>query len=67
MATLQDLQDAVAAENTVIDSAITLINGFSAQLAALEPNQAAIDSLKADVDAKKDALAAAVTANTPSA
>ncbi len=65
MATLADLQAAVAAEDTVIDSAITLIQGFSAQLAALQPNQAAIDALKADVDSKATALAAAVTTNTP--
>lgn len=65
MATLQDLQAAVAAEDTVIDSAITLINGLAAQIAALQPDQAAIDALAADVKAKADALSAAVTANTP--
>ena len=65
MATLADVQAAVTAEDTVIDSAITLLNGLAAQIAALAPNQAAIDALAADVTAKTATLAAAVTANTP--
>lgn len=64
MASLQDLQAAVTAEDTVIDSAVTLIQGLAAQIAALQPNQAAIDALAADVKGKSDALAAAVAANT---
>jgi ABC-type transporter Mla subunit MlaD len=67
MATLADLQAAVTAEDTVIDSAITLLQGLAAQIAALQPNQAAIDALAADVTAKTQALADAVTANTPAA
>lgn len=68
MATLADLQVAVTAEDTVIDSAITLIQGLAAQVAALTPDQAAIDALAADIKAKSDNLAAAVAANTaPSA
>jgi hypothetical protein len=65
MATLSDLQAAVTAEDTVIDSAITLLNGLAAQVAALQPNQAAIDALAADISAKTAQLANAVTANTP--
>jgi argininosuccinate lyase len=65
MATLQDLQASVAAENTVIDSAIALLNGLAAAVAALKPNQAAIDALAADIGAKTQALADAVVANTP--
>lgn len=65
MATLADLQSAVTAEDTVIDSAVTLINGLAAQIAALKPNQAAIDSLAADVKARAASLSAAVAANTP--
>ena len=65
MATLADLQAAVAAEDTAIDSAITLLNGLAQQIADLTPNQAAIDALAADVSAKTAALAAAITANTP--
>lgn len=62
---LTTLQSQVTAEDTVIDSAITLIQGLAAQVAALEPNQAAIDALAADIQGKSDALAAAVAANTP--
>ena len=65
MATLADLQAKVAAEDTVIQSVITLLGDLSARIAALEPNQAAIDALAADIDAETQALAAAVTANTP--
>ena len=68
MANLTDLQAAVATEDTVIDSAVALIQGLAAQVAALSPNQAAIDALAADIKAKSDSLAAAVAANTtPSA
>lgn len=67
MATLQDIQDDVTAEDTVIDSAVTLLQGLAAQVAALKPNQTAIDALAADIKAKSDGLAAAVAANTPAA
>lgn len=65
--TLADLQSEVTAEDTVIDSAVTLIQGLAAQVAALAPNQAAIDALAADIKAKSDGLAAAVAAGTPAA
>ena len=65
MATLADLQTAVANEDTVIDSAITLLQGLAAAVAALKPNQAAIDALAADITAKTQALSDAVVANTP--
>jgi hypothetical protein len=65
MATLQDVQAAVAAEDTVVDSAIALLQGLAAQVAALQPNQAAIDALAADITAKTSALSEAVVANTP--
>lgn len=65
MATLADVQAAVTAEDTVIDSAVALIQGLAAQVAALAPNQAAIDALAADIQAKSAALADAVAANTP--
>jgi len=58
-------QNEVAAENTVIDSAITLLNGLSAQIAQLKPDQAAIDALATQVHDKAQELANAVTANTP--
>src|SRR5437016_5331541 len=65
MATLSDVQAAVTAEDTVIDSAVVLIQGLAAQVAALAPNQAAIDALAADIKAKSDSLASSVAANTP--
>lgn len=65
MADLNDLQAAVAEEDTVIDSAIALIEGLAAQVAALQPTQAAIDALAADIKTKKDALAASLVKNTP--
>ncbi len=67
MATLADVQAAVTAEDTVIDSAMALLTGLAAQVAALKPTQAAIDALAADITSKRDALAAAVAANTPAA
>lgn len=67
MSTLADVQTAVTAEDTVIDSAVALLQGLAAQVAALAPNQAAIDALAADIKAKTDGLAAAVAANTPAA
>ena len=62
---LDSLKAAVAAEATVIDSAIALINGLAAQIAALPADEAAIAQLATDVKAKSDALATAVTVNTP--
>ena len=67
MSALSDLQTAVAAEDTVIDSAVTLINGLAAQIAALTPDQDAINALAADVNARASALAAAISTNTPAA
>lgn len=67
MASLADIQTAVTAEDTVIDSAVTLLQGLAQKIKDLAPNQAAIDALAADVTAKTDALAKAVTDNTPAA
>lgn len=65
MQELEDLKAAVAEEDTVIDSVLTLVSGMADQIAALKPNAADIAALAADIRSKKDALAAAVTANTP--
>ncbi len=64
---LAELQANVAAEDSVIDSAIVLIQGLAAQIAALPADQAAIDALAADVKAKADALSQAVVTGTPAA
>lgn len=65
----------VTAEDTVIDSAVVLINGFAAQLAAAAAAAGAagatpvelqaLTDLGTTISGKSAALAAAVTANTP--
>lgn len=67
MSAIDDLQAAVAAEDTVIDSAITLIQGIPALIAAAGTDQTKLAALQADITAKSTALAAAVAANTPAA
>jgi hypothetical protein len=67
MAAIDDLQAAVAAEDTVIDSAITLIQGIPALIAAAGVDPAKLSALQADITAKSTSLAAAVAANTPAA
>lgn len=59
----------VAANTSVEDSALTLIKGFAAQLAAAIAvgNPAALTTLHDSLKASADALAAAVAANTPPA
>lgn len=87
MATLKDIQDqntallaAVQAEDSVVDSAVVLINGFSKQLSDLQAQlaaaiagndptaiQAVSDSMAStvsDINAKTTALSTAVAANT---
>jgi ABC-type xylose transport system substrate-binding protein len=67
MTAITDLQAAVAAEDTAIASAITLLNGLKAALdaAIASGNPADLAALSADIGAQTSALAAAVTANTP--
>ena len=72
---IDDLVASVAAEDTVIDSAIALINGIAQRLAdgiaaalaggATAAQLQALNDLKTDVDGKSAALSAAVVANTP--
>lgn len=65
MAALDDLQAAVTAEDTVIDSAITLIQGIPALIAAAGVDPAKLAALQSDITAKSAALANAVQLNTP--
>jgi hypothetical protein len=69
MSTQSDAMDAleksVARNTSVTASALTLIQGFSAQLTAAGTDPAKLAALKAAIDAADDALAAAVPANTP--
>jgi hypothetical protein len=72
-AKIDDLTTKVQAEATVEASAVTLLNGLSAEIAALKNTTtdpatlAAIDALATSVSAQTSDLAAAVTANTPAA
>jgi hypothetical protein len=67
---LDALTAQVTATNSVSASAITLLQGLSAQLTAAIAAQptddgAALDSLSSALDTQSTALAAAITANTP--
>jgi hypothetical protein len=66
MGKLQDLQAAVAAEDTVIQSAITLINGIAQRIIDAGGDPAALDALTADIQQQAASLAAAVQTNTGS-
>lgn len=71
MATLDTLVADVAAEDTVIDSAVALLQGLTTEITSLKTTQtdpttaAKIDALAKDVETKTAALSTAVTANTP--
>lgn len=69
MSALDDLQAAVTAESTVIDSAVALLSGLKVQLdaAIAAGNPAALTQLSTDIGAATQKLADAVTANTPAA
>jgi len=66
MATMQDVQNAVAAQQTVEDSVITLLNQVAQQVkdAQTTNDPAALDAVVASIQANTDKLSAAVTANT---
>lgn len=67
MATISDVQSAIAAQSTVEDSVITLLNGIVQQLkdAQASNDPAALDAVVASIQANTDKLSSAVTANTP--
>lgn len=62
-----DLEAQVKASNDVKDSALLLINGFAARLAAAGTDPVKLTALRNDLKSHADALAAAVVANTPAA
>jgi len=64
---LDDLTADVAAEDTVVDSAVILLNGLSAALAAAGTDPVKLQTLADDITAKTAALSQAVAANTPAA
>lgn len=65
MADITALTAQVAQSTSVEASAITLIQQIAAALSSIQPTQAAIDALAAQLNTSATALAAAVTANTP--
>jgi hypothetical protein len=71
MSALDDLRAEVTATLNVEQSAVTLIEGIAAQLAAALANQTnpdpALVALTEELTASTAALSAAVTANTPAA
>ena len=69
MATLDDVVAAVAAEDTVIDSVVTLLTDIKAKLdaAIAGNNPAALQALSDDIAAQTKKMADAVVANTPAA
>lgn len=67
MAKLDDLEAQVKANTDVETSAVTLIQGLHDQLVAAGTDPAKLDALKSNLKSSADALAAAVTANTPAA
>ena len=64
---LAPLTAQVAANTTVIGSALALINGFAAQLEAAGTDPAKLADLQSQLKTQDDALAAAVLQNTPQA
>jgi hypothetical protein len=67
MATVADVQADVTSQTTVIGSAVTLLQGLSAQLAAAGTDPVALQAIKDSLDSNTASLAAAVVANTPGA
>lgn len=64
---LDALTAEVARNTTVEGSALALIQGFAAQLAAAGTDPAKLSALRTQLAQNDDALAAAVVANTPAA
>lgn len=64
---MDDLTREVAENNTVIGSAVTLLEGLKAALDAAGTDPAKLAELSASLDTQSTALANAVAANTPEA
>lgn len=67
MSILDDLSAQVAANRTISQSALTLINGIADRITAAGVDPAALAALTASLKEDDDKLAAAVAANTPAA
>lgn len=66
MATMEDLNAAVARNTDAEASVVTLLKGISQQLKDAKGDPAALDAVIAKIDANTAAAAAAVVENTPS-
>lgn len=64
-AEMDALKTAVAAEDSVIQSAVVAFQGIATQIADAAGDRAASTALAADVNAQAQALAAALPTNTP--
>lgn len=67
MTVLENLRAAVAAETTVNQSAVTLLNAIPGLILAAGTDPAALQALADSITVNTTSLAAAVTANTPAA
>jgi uncharacterized membrane protein (Fun14 family) len=67
MSMLDDLAASVAAEKTVVGSAVTLLQGLSQKIADAGTDPQKLADLKAAVDDQTKTLSDAVIANTPAA
>lgn len=65
MSAMDDLKAQVAANTSVVKSAIVLINGIADRIAAAGADPAALAALTDSLKNDDAALAAAVAANTP--
>lgn len=67
MSTIAQLQAKIEANNNLTDSAVEMIKGLAAKLEEIKNDPAAIDALIASLEENNAELAAAISANTPSA
>lgn len=67
MDAIDTLTEQVAANKTVVDSALVLINGIADRIKSAGVDPAKLAALTSDLKSEDDALAAAVAANTPGA
>lgn len=67
MATLDDVVSKVTDVGTVEDSVLTLLTDIAQKLKDAGQDQTKLDALAAALDAQKQKLTDAVTANTPAA
>lgn len=65
--TLEELKKQVEANTALEASAVALIHGMAAQIAAVKSDPAAVQALADSLKASADGLASAITANTPAA